>query len=68
MSKTEVARATGFIARHELWTEEQREASERVVAQVTEHGLRQIRIAWGDQHGIVRGKTLTVPEFLRALE
>ena len=30
--------------------------------------LRQIRISWGDQHGILRGKTLTVTEFLSSLE
>ena len=34
----------------------------------SELGLRQIRVSWGDQHGIVRGKTLTVPAFLDALE
>src|SRR5439155_22741182 len=64
MTETKVAqRSTGFIARHELWDDEQRDAAERVAAEVAERDLRQVRIAWGDQHGIVRGKTLTVPEF-----
>lgn len=60
--------ARGFIDRHGLWTDAQREAAKRVRAQVREHDLAQVRIAFGDQHGIVRGKTLTVPEFLRSLE
>jgi glutamine synthetase len=59
---------TGFIERHGLWNGEQREAAERVRALIGEHDLQQVRIGWGDQHGIVRGKTLSVPEFLRSLE
>ncbi len=59
---------TGFIAEHSLWTEEQRAAGERLVALIEQQGLREVRIAWGDQHGIIRGKTLTIPEFLRCLE
>ena len=69
MTETKVAqRSTGFIAQHELWDDEQRDAAERVAAEVAERDLRQVRIAWGDQHGIVRGKTLTVPEFFHVLE
>jgi len=67
MTETGIAERTrGFIARHELWSDEQRDAAERVAAEAA--NLRQVRIAWGDQHGIVRGKTLTVPEFLHVLE
>ena len=58
----------GFIAEHGLWNEEQQEAAERLKDTVEERELREIRIAWGDQHGIVRGKTLMIPEFLTALE
>jgi glutamine synthetase len=58
---------SGFIARHGLWTDEQREAAERVQLKVEELGLQQVRLGWGDQHGIVRGKTLTIPEFSRSL-
>jgi glutamine synthetase len=67
MTGAGVAR-TGFIADHALWTEEQREAAERLTALVVERDLREVRIAWGDQHGIVRGKTLTIPEFLGCLQ
>jgi glutamine synthetase len=57
----------GFIEAHGLWTEEQREAAERLSRDVLAQELRQIRISWGDQHGILRSKTVTVPDFLRAL-
>jgi glutamine synthetase len=59
---------TGFILDHGIWTAEQREACERIGAIIAEQDLREVRIAWGDQHGIVRGKTLTIPEFQSSLE
>jgi glutamine synthetase len=59
---------TSFIGRHALWSAEQQEASQRVAAQVKELGLRQVRISWGDQHGILRGKTLEVDHFLSVLK
>lgn len=59
---------TSFIGRHALWSAEQQEAAERVAADVEELGLRQVRISWGDQHGILRGKTLEVPHFLSVLK
>ncbi|MDQ8044099.1 MAG: glutamine synthetase family protein [Solirubrobacteraceae bacterium] len=57
-----------FIAKHALWTPEQQAAAEALPARIEELGLRQIRIGWGDQHGIVRGKSLTPKEFARALQ
>jgi len=54
-----------FIARHDLWTAEQHAAAEDVLAQLD--SLEQIRIGWGDQHGIVRGKALTPRELARSL-
>ena len=60
-------REAGFIERHGLWSEEQREAAARVAAEVKSSGLRQVRVSWGDQHGILRGKTLTTQGFLSAL-
>lgn len=56
-----------FIGRHAGWTVEQAEAAAALPARIAELGLKQIRIGWGDQHGIVRGKTLTPREFERAL-
>ncbi len=52
-----------FIERHGLWTEDQTKQAEAVIKRVEKDGIRNIRIGWGDQHGIVRGKTVTAEEF-----
>jgi multiple sugar transport system permease protein len=57
----------GFVEQHGLWSDEQRQAASRLGAQIEEQGLRIVRIAWGDQHGIVRGKNLMAHDFLLAL-
>jgi glutamine synthetase len=57
-----------FVERHGLWSDEQFAAAERLEADIKEHKLRTIRIAWGDQHGIVRGKNVMVHDFLLALK
>jgi glutamine synthetase len=57
----------GFIERHGLYSDEQKDSAQKVEAEIREKGLRQIRISWGDQHGIARGKTLTVDAFSAAL-
>lgn len=57
----------GFVEEHGLWSEAQREAAERVLAQVQERGLETVRVAFGDVHGIVRGKTLSIRAFEGAL-
>ena len=57
----------GFIERHELCCGEQKDAAHRIEADICEKGPRQIRIAWADQHGIARGKTMTVFGFSAAL-
>ncbi len=56
-----------FIQRHGLWSAEQQDQADKIAAQVTEQGLRQVRVAWGDQHGILRGKTLEAGHFLSVL-
>ncbi|WDD36856.1 glutamine synthetase family protein (plasmid) [Nostoc sp. UHCC 0926] len=58
----------GFIERHHLWTEIQKEASEKIKAVIKEQDLLLIRTAWSDQHGIVRSKSLLPQAFLSALE
>ncbi|MEH2362503.1 glutamine synthetase family protein [Nostoc sp.] len=58
----------GFIERHHLWTEIQKQASEKIKAVVKEQDLLLIRTAWSDQHGIVRSKSLLPQAFLSALE
>src|SRR4030081_192019 len=70
MSTSEIDVSTGkigFIEGHELWSDEQKEAAQRIESEVREKGLRQVRISWADQHGIARGKTLTVDGFSAAL-
>jgi glutamine synthetase len=59
---------TGFIERHNLWTEVQKEASQQIKAVVKEHNLLLIRTAWSDQHGIVRSKSLLPQAFEGALD
>jgi glutamine synthetase len=56
-----------FIERHGLWTEDQKKQSEALIARIEKDGIRNIRIGWGDQHGIVRGKTVTAAEFKSSL-
>ena len=56
-----------FIERHGLWDEARQEAAARLLGELDALDLEQVRIGWGDQHGIVRGKTLTVAEFRRVL-
>jgi glutamine synthetase len=57
----------GFIAHHGLWTDEQESAARELEERLGVEDIRRVRIAWCDQHGIARGKTLTTPDFLLAL-
>ena len=60
--------ARGFVDSNGLLSEAQRGARQELVA--TLEGLpeiRQVRVAWGDQHGILRGKTLMVRDFVQSL-
>jgi glutamine synthetase len=57
-----------FVERHGLWSAEQAAAAERIKAEIEQHDLRTIRIAWGDQHGVVRGKNVMAHDFLLALK
>src|SRR4051794_16871108 len=68
MTQTLNVSQNGFIARHQLWNSDQIEAVSRICAEIQEKNLRLIRVAWSDQHGISRAKTLTIPAFLDALE
>ena len=57
----------GFIKKHGLWTAEQQAAADTLADRLQKEDIRRVRIAWCDQHGIARGKTLTTPDFLLAL-
>lgn len=58
---------SSFIADNGLWSQQQEEAAAKLVSRIQELELRQIRISWGDQHGILRGKTLEIGAFMSAL-
>ncbi|WP_407186086.1 glutamine synthetase family protein [Bradyrhizobium centrosematis] len=57
-----------FVARHALWSDEQRDAAERMRRITEEKNLEVIRLAFPDQHGILRGKTIVASEAIASLE
>jgi glutamine synthetase len=57
-----------FVARHALWSDEQKEAAARLRRIVEDQKLETIRLSFADQHGILRGKTLVAAEALASLE
>lgn len=59
---------SGFVAAHGLFTAEQQQAAEDVRSQVERMDLEMIRLSWPDQHGLLRGKSLTRDAFLSALD
>ena len=50
--------ALSFVARHGLWTNEQRKAAAAVDKAITAHKLEVVRFSFADQHGVLRGKTI----------
>jgi glutamine synthetase len=57
-----------FVARHALWSAEQKDAALRLRRIVEEKKLEVIRLAFPDQHGILRGKTIIAAEAIASLE
>jgi glutamine synthetase len=57
-----------FVKRHGLWSGEQHEQHRQVVTAIAQKDLKTIRFAFPDQHGVLRGKTLTAREAARAFE
>ena len=58
----------GFVERHGLWTEAQRDSARSVRDTIERDRISSVRVVFADQHGIARGKTLTARNFLAALE
>ena len=56
-----------FLERFAPWSDEQKEAAARALRLVQEQGLEVVRIAFADQHGLLRGKTLIAGEMAGAL-
>jgi glutamine synthetase len=63
-----MAHSLGFIARHDLWSEDQKQRADEIKTQVEKQDIKLFRIAWADPHGASRAKTVTLPAFLSALE
>ncbi|MGW3286926.1 glutamine synthetase family protein [Streptomyces sp. NPDC001002] len=57
----------GFVERHALWTPEQVEAAEEIRARAEGGGLKVVRLVFADQHGLLRGKTVTAGEVTNVL-
>lgn len=49
----------GFVERHGLRSEDAQRSAEDVAARIAGDGLEVVRISFVDQHGILRGKTIT---------
>lgn len=56
----------GFVDRHGLYTEEQSRAAKAVIERIETEGLDAVRLSFADQHGVLRGKTLTADAALSA--
>ncbi|MFT4215061.1 MAG: glutamine synthetase family protein [Microbacterium sp.] len=59
----------GFIGRHDLWSEAQYAAAGQTRRVMDEIGIEMVRFSFVDQHGILRGKTITragVPAAMRS--
>ena len=57
-----------FIAKAGAWNEEQSERAGQLSELIKENGVTTIRVVYSDQHGIMRGKALSVDNFLLALQ
>ncbi|MFJ3669692.1 glutamine synthetase family protein [Streptomyces sp. NPDC090106] len=53
------AQSGGFVERHGLWDERHHAAAGQMRRVMDELGLDMVRFSFADQHGVLRGKTLT---------
>ncbi len=60
-------RAAGFIERHGLWDDARYAAAAQAQRVIDERGIELVRLSFPDQHGLLRGKTLTREAFFSAL-
>ncbi|MBN9742558.1 glutamine synthetase [Amycolatopsis sp. A1MSW2902] len=56
-----------FVDRHGLHSPEQRAAEEKNLAEIEAAGVEMVRLVWPDQHGLPRGKSVTVKAYAAAL-
>ena len=57
----------GFVRRHGLASAERTSLAEEVASRIRELGLRTVRLAVVDQHGVPRGKMLSPPSAIAAM-
>jgi glutamine synthetase len=63
----QVTKSLGFIARHGLWTDEQRRQAAELERRIENDNLHLVRLAWADPHGAARAKAVTPAVFINAL-
>ena len=56
-----------FITRHKLWDASQRKSVRHLIDEIKERDLKFVRVVYGDQHGLVRGKVLPAAQFVNSL-
>lgn len=56
-----------LVKRHALWSDAQHAAAKQLVKDFKSGGIEVVRFSFPDQHGVLRGKTLTVAEAATAL-
>ncbi|MFL5994357.1 MAG: glutamine synthetase family protein [Streptomyces sp.] len=52
----------GFIERHGLWSAEQTAAADEIRTRAKGDAIKVVRLVFADQHGLLRGKTVTASE------
>ncbi|MEV6507577.1 glutamine synthetase family protein [Streptomyces sp. NPDC051642] len=57
----------GFIERHGLWNPEQSAAAREIGERAESGGMTVVRLVFADQHGLLRGKTVTMGELPNVL-
>ncbi|MCG2622591.1 glutamine synthetase family protein [Arthrobacter sp. I2-34] len=57
-----------FIHKHGIYTAEQLEAAERSRTALDTENIEIVRLVWPDQHGLLRGKSVTREAYLASLE
>src|SRR5271165_5452922 len=57
----------GFVERHELMSDEVRAQAQQVAEWIRAHGLRTVRLAVVDQHGVPRAKSLSPEAAISAM-
>ena len=56
-----------FVERHEIYSQEQKAAAAETLGRVGELGIEVVRLVWPDQHGLLRGKSMSREGFASAL-